>query len=82
LLNKDKTVIAQPTYTIPNSEQNTVLDKYIRSISAMNKRTAREYYLRLIGFQEFVNNRYNAKNQAETTLDNIMANIRGLRRRL
>jgi hypothetical protein len=42
----------------------------------MNKRTAREYYLRLIGFQEFVNNRYNAKNQAETTLDNIMANIK------
>jgi integrase len=32
--------------------------------------------IRLIGFQEFVNNRYNAKNQAETTLDNIMANIK------
>jgi hypothetical protein len=42
----------------------------------MNKRTAREYYVRLISFQEFVNNRYNAKNQAETTLDNIIANIK------
>jgi integrase/recombinase XerD len=76
LINKNKTVIAQPTYTIPNSERNTVLDKYIRSISAMNKRTAREYYLRLLGFQEFVNNRYSAKNQTETTLDNIIANIK------
>ena len=41
----------------------------------MNKRTAREYYLRLIGFQGFVNNRYNTKNKTETILDNIIANI-------
>jgi integrase len=76
LINKSKAVIAQPTYTISNSEQNTVLDKYIRSISAMNKRTAREYYIRLLGFQEFVNNRCSAKNQTETTLDNIIAHIK------
>jgi integrase len=76
LINKNKTVIAQPTYTIPDSERNTVLDKYIRSISAMNKRTAHEYYLRLISFQDFVNNRYSAKNQSETTLDNIIAKIK------
>jgi integrase len=76
LINKNKTVIAQPTYTIPDSERNTVLDKYIRSISAMNKRTTHEYYLRLISFQDFVNYRYSAKNQSETTLDNIIAKIK------
>src|SRR5919198_667964 len=42
----------------------------------MNKRTAREYYLRLLGFQEFVNNRYGTKNQTEVTLDDIIANIK------
>ena len=42
----------------------------------MNNRTAREYYLRLIGFQEFVNNRYNTKTKTETTLDVIIANIK------
>ena len=52
MINKNKTVIAQPTYSIPNSE---LLDKYIRSISAMNNRTAREYYIRLLGSQEIVN---------------------------
>jgi tRNA(Ser,Leu) C12 N-acetylase TAN1 len=76
LIKKNETAVAQSTYIIPNCEGNTVLDKYIRSISAMNKRTAREYYLRLISFQEFVNNTYNAKNETETTLDNIIANIK------
>jgi len=42
----------------------------------MNKRTTHEYYLRLISFQDFVNNRYSAKNQSETTLDNIIAKIK------
>src|SRR5919198_2589130 len=42
----------------------------------MNKRTAREYYLILLGFQEFVNNRYGTKNQTEVTLDDIIANIK------
>ena len=76
MIKKKKTAVTQLTYTIPNCEGNTVLDKYIRSISAMNKRTAHEYYIRLLGFQEFVNNRYDAKNQTETTLDNIIANIK------
>ena len=55
MINKNKTVIAQPIYSIPNSERNILLDKYIRSISAMNNRTAREYYIRLLGSQEIVN---------------------------
>ena len=76
MIKENKTAVAQPTCIIPNCEVGTVLDKYIRSISAMNKRTAREYYVRLISFQEFVNNRYSVKNQAETTLDNIIANIK------
>ena len=77
LVNNNKTAtVAQPSYRIANSEQNTVLDRYIRSTREMNKGTAREYYLRLISFQEFVNNRYDAKNQTEATLDNITANIK------
>ncbi|HET7390665.1 MAG TPA: tyrosine-type recombinase/integrase, partial [Nitrososphaeraceae archaeon] len=44
--------------------------KYIRSISAMNKRTAYEYYLRLTNFQEFVISSYKT-----TTLDNIITKI-------
>jgi integrase len=77
LVNKNEiAAVAQPTYVIPNCEGSTVLDKYIRSISAMNKRTAREYYLRLLGFREFVNNRHRTNNQTEATLDNVIANIK------
>ena len=77
MVNKNEiAAVAQPTYVIPNCEGSTVLDKYIRSISAMNKRTAREYYLRLLGFQEFVNNRHRTNNQTEATLDNVIANIK------
>jgi integrase len=45
------------------------LDKYIRSISAMNQRTAREYYLRLNNFQDFIIRNYN------TALDNIITKV-------
>ena len=44
----------------------TRMDKYIRNMRAMNKRTAYEYNLRLTNFQEFVTNTY------KTTLDNII----------
>jgi integrase len=47
----------------------TRMDKYIRNMRAMNKRTAYEYYLRLNNFQEFVTSTY------KTTLDNIIARI-------
>jgi len=47
----------------------TKMDKYIRNMRAMNKRTAYEYYLRLTNFQEFVTDTY------KTTLDNIIAKI-------
>jgi hypothetical protein len=52
-------------------EQGTTtrMDKYIRNMRAMNKRTAYEYYLRLTNFQEFVINTY------KITLDNIIAKI-------
>ncbi|MGB7638668.1 MAG: tyrosine-type recombinase/integrase, partial [Nitrososphaeraceae archaeon] len=52
-------------------EQSTTtrMDKYIRNMRAMNKRTAYEYYLRLTNFQEFIINTY------KTTLDNIIAKI-------
>src|ERR1044072_440061 len=47
----------------------TRMDKYIRNMRAMNKRTAYEYNLRLTNFQEFVTNTY------KTTLDNIVEKI-------
>jgi integrase len=54
------------------------LDKYIKSIYAMNKRTAREYHLRLTNFQDFVINRYKSKpaNKPRTALDDIISNIK------
>jgi len=49
--------------------ESTALDKYIRNIHAMNKRTANEYYLRLNNFQGFAIRNYN------TALDNIITKI-------
>ena len=73
VVNKDKVaVVIQPTYAISNCEGNTALDKYVRSISAMNKKTAHEYYFRLLSFQQFVNNAYKAEiktnNKTESAL--------------
>ena len=45
--------------TIPLSHSDA-LNKYVRSVGAMNRKTAYEYYLRLIGFQDFLTNNYNA----------------------
>src|SRR5919199_459724 len=44
----------------------------------MNKRTAREYHLRLTNFQDFVINRYKSKpaNKPRTALDDIISNIK------
>jgi hypothetical protein len=76
LVNKNKiaTVQLTDTTTTGHCEEKgtaTALDKYIKSIRAMNKRTAREYYLRLISFQDFVISRYKTK----ITLDNIITRI-------
>jgi integrase len=49
--------------------ESIALDKYIKNIHAMNKRTANEYYLRLNNFQDFVIRNYN------TALDNIITKI-------
>src|ERR687886_500435 len=51
------------------------LTKYIKNISVMNKRTAREYYLRLSSFQDFVINRYKSETVNKTSLQNIIANM-------
>ena len=45
---------------------SALLDKYIKGVRAMNKRTAHEYYLRLTNFQDFITRKY------KTTLDNII----------
>jgi hypothetical protein len=79
LINKNKRT-TELTYTIPHPDVGIALYKYIISTIAMNKRTAPEYYFRLISFQEFVNNRYKTetktKNETGTTLDNMIANIK------
>jgi hypothetical protein len=81
LVNKKKTVTAvtQLDNGIDQLEEGTVtaLDRYIRNIRTMNKKTAHEYYIRLINFQNFVIGRYKTKNGAErnTILDNIITRI-------
>lgn len=50
---------------------HSALDKYIRSIASMNKRTAYEYYIRLINFQNFITTDY------KTTLDTLIMGIKG-----
>ncbi|MFL6338805.1 MAG: hypothetical protein ACJ718_06850, partial [Nitrososphaeraceae archaeon] len=81
MVNKKKTVTAvtQLDNGIDQLEEGTVtaLDRYIRNIRTMNKKTAHEYYIRLINFQNFVIGRYKTKNGAErkTILDNIITRI-------
>jgi len=45
----ERTKTATPAWLISNSKP---LNKYIKSIGAMNRRTAYEYYTRLTGFQD------------------------------
>jgi integrase len=45
------------------------LDKYIKNVGAMNRKTAYEYHLRLTSFQDYITNCYNA------TLYNIITRI-------
>lgn len=61
---------SQSTAVIEDPE-NTALNKYIRSIQAMNKKTAYEHHHRLNNFQEFVFRSYN------TRLDDIMTRMKG-----
>ncbi|HJT48092.1 MAG TPA: site-specific integrase, partial [Nitrososphaeraceae archaeon] len=77
MIERDKTP-TQLTDFQHHYEEGTALDKYIRNIRVMNKRTAYEYYRRLISFQDFVINRYNAdiKSRTKNALDNIIAKIR------
>jgi integrase len=84
LIGKNKTA-AQLTDTLGHYEEEestaTALGKYIKSIRALNKRTAHGYYLRLISFQDFIISRYKTntktKNETETktVLDNIIVKI-------
>jgi integrase len=50
--------------------ENSALNKYIRNIRAMNKKTSYEYYLRLNNFQDFIRS-YNI------TLDDIVIKMKG-----
>jgi integrase len=78
----DKACLALLTNESSNRHQKTIqknsssvsshsaLDKYIRSIASMNKRTAYEYYTRLMNFQNFITIDY------KTTLDNLIMGIK------
>jgi integrase len=57
-----------PITAIPIS-QSQALNKYVKNVLAMNRKTAYEYYFRLMGFQDFIINSYNS------TLDDIIAKI-------
>jgi integrase len=62
----ERTKTATPAWLISHSKP---LNKYIKSVGAMNRRTAYEYYTRLTCFQDFLINNYNA------TLDDIITKI-------
>jgi hypothetical protein len=69
MLERTKTAIqAGLTSSVPISKSEA-LNKYIRNIAAMNRKTAYEYYFRLTGFQDFLTNSYNAN------LDDIVQKI-------
>ena len=79
-MNEKKTVTAATQlYNGIQLQEGTVtaLDRYVKSIRIMNKKTAHEYYIRLINFQNFVIGRYKTKNGVErkTILDNIITRI-------
>ncbi|HEY6885418.1 MAG TPA: site-specific integrase, partial [Nitrososphaeraceae archaeon] len=76
LKNKNK-ITAQLTDAKDRFAESTALNKYIRNIRTMNKRTAHEYYLRLTSFQDFVISRSQAKTKFPTklALDNIITQI-------
>jgi hypothetical protein len=80
LLDRNKALVPELIDTKEHLEKETdiALDKYIKSIYAMNKRTAREYHFRLTNFRDFVIKRYKSKamNKPRTILDDIIANIK------
>jgi integrase len=80
LLDSNKILAPELIDTKEHLEKETdiALDKYIKSIYAMNKRTAREYHARLSNFQDFVIKRYKSKtmNKPRTALHGIIANIK------
>ena len=61
------------TTAVSHSKEGTrsSMDKYIRNMRAMNKRTAYEYYLRLNNFKEFITSTYDTT----TSLDDIITKI-------
>jgi integrase len=80
LLDSNKILAPELIDTKEHLEKETdiALDKYIKSIYAMNKRTAREYHLRLTNFRDFVINRYKSKtmNKPWTALHDVIANAK------
>jgi hypothetical protein len=57
------------TITVGHFKEDTgsaLLDKYIKRVREMNKRTAHEYYLRLTNFRDFIIRKYNTTPGAET----------------
>jgi integrase len=68
-----KLLMVRGASIIPSRTQSycsNLLDKYIRNISTMNKRSAYEYYTRLTTFQDSIMSDYNI------TLDNLVLELR------
>ncbi|MGA9152648.1 MAG: site-specific integrase [Candidatus Nitrosopolaris sp.] len=68
-----KVVTKDGTRTSSSDAFSKVLDKYIRNIRAMNRRSAYEYYGRLMTFQDFIRNDY------KFTLDNLIIELQNVR---
>jgi hypothetical protein len=74
LTNKSKSLEKATAQAIQDQSKiyhpESIMDRYIRNIRAMNKATAYEYFLRLNNFQEFVANTY------EATIDDLVTKIK------
>jgi integrase len=66
----DKQLFLQQQACNSSNTSCKVLDKYVKNINAMNKRTGYEYYTRLTTFQDFIMNDY------KITLDNLIIDLK------
>ena len=68
-LERTKTATPVGLITAIPISQSQALNKYVKNVVAMNRKTAYEYYFRLMGFQDFIINSYNS------TLNDIITKI-------
>jgi integrase len=54
-----------------NNSKCILLSRYIKSMQAMNKNTAKEYYFRLVNFEKFIISHYNNNVTLDTLINDI-----------